>query len=164
MAGDRYNINPTFKDTIMKAFKILMLVAVALAANVLFAHAAKVEYTIGNGGTLSWNNSTGDDCGCPFNGGGCIIKVTVESTRIISAGDYWEVSGVATTGLFDITAPIIYQQAFNATNYLFAPGFFEVQEGQFPGVPGGTRINLGGTTTDATGFFRALVRKNGPAN
>jgi hypothetical protein len=147
----------------MKALKILMLVTVALVANALLAHAVTTTYTIGDGGSLSWNHSTGESCGCPFDGSGCKITVTVQSTYIVSAGDFWEVTGVATTGLFDITFPVIHKQTFRATNYLFAAGFIEVREGEFPGVPGGTRINLAGTTTDATGFFRALVPKAGPA-
>ncbi len=144
----------------MKILKTL-LVAGALVLSSAAASWAKVsvEYTIGNGGTMSWNGSTGDDCGCPSTGGGCVIKVTIDDTKIADKGTYWEVSGQATTGMYDITQPIRYQHGFGVgAGYTFAPGFFEVKQGEFPGVPPG-RFSLEGVVTSEGGWFVARVRK-----
>ncbi len=144
----------------MKILKTL-LVAGALVMSSLAANAATVKYIIGDGGTMSWNGATNDYCGCPFSGSGCKIEITVEQTKIADMGSYWEVSGQASTGLYDITQPIRYQQGFGVgAGYTFAAGFFEVRQGEFPGVPP-QRFSLEGVTTSEGGWFVARVRKQG---
>ncbi len=142
----------------MKILKTL-LVAGALVMSSLAANAATVKYIIGDGGTMSWNNSTGDNCGCPFTGAGCKIEITVSQMQISDKGSYWEVTGQATTGMYDITRPIRYQQGFGVgAGYTFAPGFFEVKQGEFPGVPPG-RFSLEGAVTSEGGWFVTQIRK-----
>ncbi|HVZ40495.1 MAG TPA: hypothetical protein VHI13_14545 [Candidatus Kapabacteria bacterium] len=147
----------------MKTPTILRLCALAfLAAAVNFstAHATKVVYTIGDGGSLSWNHSTDESCGCPFDGGGCKITITMDIARLSDNGNgTWHVEGAAQQGLYDITSPILFQKPFaNLGNYTFANGYFLTNE-SFPNVPAGTRVNLNGVRTDAAGRFIADVAK-----
>lgn len=136
----------------------LVFIAMHALASVV-GSAATTKYIIGDGGSLGWNHFTGDACGCPWDTGGCKIEVTQNSIRVIDLGESWHVSGFAVTGLFDITSPELYQQNFSTTNYTYASGFFEVDAGELPNIPAGTRINLAGVTTDATGYFSAVVPK-----
>ncbi|HVZ40497.1 MAG TPA: hypothetical protein VHI13_14555 [Candidatus Kapabacteria bacterium] len=139
--------------------RLFTLVIVALAVNAAVAGAVTVKYIIGNGGTMSWNHSTGDDCGCPNEGGGCKIEITMSVAKLNDNGNgTWHVEGTAQKGLYDITFPEVLQHPFaNLGGYVFGSGFFTVNDGDFQGVPGGTRINLSGVQTDAAGNFVADV-------
>jgi len=143
----------------MNTLRSLLLACVAIVAGSLCLHAAKVVYTIGDGGTLSWNGSTGDFCSCSDGGSGCKMTITTNAIAIRDNGNTWHVDGIAEAGLFDITEPQIYQQAFNVGNYIFPSGYFVVNTDEFQGVPFGTRINLAGTRTNADGSFSADVPK-----
>ncbi|HVZ40498.1 MAG TPA: hypothetical protein VHI13_14560 [Candidatus Kapabacteria bacterium] len=148
----------------MKTSTIIRLFALAIMAvtvNAAVAHAATVKYIIGGGGTMQWNHSTGDDCGCPSEGSGCVIEVTVGQAIVRDNGNgTWHVEGTAQQGLYNITFPQVLQQPFsNFANYTFLAGYFVVNDGDFPGVPGGTKINLGGVRTDLRGYFIADVQK-----
>ncbi|HVZ40496.1 MAG TPA: hypothetical protein VHI13_14550 [Candidatus Kapabacteria bacterium] len=141
--------------------RLFALVVMAITVNAAVAGAVTVKYTIGDGGSLSWNHSTDENCGCPFDGGGCKIEITMSIVRLTDNGNgTWHVSGTAQKGLYDITFPQVLQRPITSlAGYTFGSGYFTVNEGDFPGVPGGTKINLAGVQTDAAGNFQADVRQ-----
>ncbi len=144
----------------MKILKTL-LVAVILVMGSVAANASSitVKYVMGDGGTLAWNGSTGEECTCPYTGTGCIIEITIVIRVMADKDTYWEVSGQATRGLYNITQPIRYQHGFGVgAGYTFGVGFFEVKQDEFPGVPPG-RFSLEGVTTSEDGLFVAQIRK-----
>jgi len=142
----------------MNVFKSLLLAIVALVVSSAALHAAKVVYTIGDGGSLKWNGSTGDFCSCNDGGEGCKMTITV-GMAIKDNGTTWDVSGQAEGGLFDISGPNGFLQPFDVTNYAFPSGFYVVDPNDFPEVPAGTVINLRGAVTDNQGFFSIQVPK-----
>jgi hypothetical protein len=140
-----------------------LLVAAAVVANVAMLQAK--TYTIGDGGSLAWNRFTGSSCDCPSSGSNCKISNKLANVNVLDAGTSWSVTGV----LEEANAEIIldhgglYLENFKLGNYTFHHGYFEVLPDEFPGVPAGTRIDLGGVVTNPDGNFRAMVPK-GPAN
>lgn len=143
----------------MNAIRLIAVTAAVLMAATT-AYAGK-KYTIGDGGSLAWNRMVGDACGCPFSGGNCKITNTLIRIDVRDNGNTWSVSGALEEANADIVLDdgSNYFQPFQVGGYTFASGYFVVDEGEFPGVPGGTHINLVGVTTDAAGNFDAVVPK-----
>lgn len=141
----------------MKYLRCILVIA-ALIANAALLSAK--TYVIYDGGSLSWNNSTGDACDCPFSGNNCRIKNSVHISNVVDGGNVWHVTGRLEYLQADITLSDgkPYSQALGIAGYTFPTGWFEVLQGEFRGVPP-TRINLQGVVTRPDGSFEATVQK-----
>jgi hypothetical protein len=141
--------------------KYARIIPLALVALINFTMLQAKTYTIGDGGQSKWNGKTGDDCGCPDAGNNCKVSNSIAVFNLEDHISHWVVSGVLDGNQADITFDdgTIYTQNIAFGNYTFPSGYFEVQDGEFPGVPGGTRINLAGVVTDAGGRFVAQIKK-----
>ena len=145
----------------MNVFKSLLLAIVALVVSSAALQAAKVTYTIGDGGSLKWNGWSDDHCSCYDGGEGCKMTITT-GMAIKDNGTTWDVSGQAEGGLFDITdGPSGFQLPFGVTNYTFPSGYYIIDPNDFPDLAfaAGTRINLAGAVTDDRGYFSIQVPK-----
>jgi hypothetical protein len=137
------------------------IIPLALATLVNLTALQAKTYTIGNGGNFKWNGNTGDNCGCPDSGGNCTVSNSVAQLNVQDHGATWFVSGVLDLNHADITLGdgSIFAKDMALGRYTFPSGYFETLEGEFQNIPGGTRINLAGVTTDDAGRFAAEVQK-----
>jgi len=141
--------------------KYTRIIPLALVALMNFTMLQAKTYTIGDGGQSKWNGKTGDDCGCPDAGNNCKVSNSIALHNLEDHISHWVVSGTLDRNHADISLDdgTVYAQEISLGNYTFPSGYFEVLEGEFPGIPGGTRINLAGVVTDAGGKFTAQVPK-----